>query len=169
MGDFLIYCDLDGVLVDLFGRMSQIYRKKLNNNNFSEEFFAYIDKLDTKEKINFWRDLDQTDECAEIWNFIKIFNPYILTACSGMSTACVGKKRWCAKNLNISPKYVICASESSDKQHYSGKNKILIDDLESNVNEWEQKGGIGILHKNSKNTIKLLKNLLYTKYDTYDI
>jgi hypothetical protein len=58
---------------------------------------------------------------------------------------------------------------SASKQNYAGSNRILIDDLESNIKEWEEKGGIGILHKNAITTLKILKNILYTKYDTYDI
>jgi len=64
---------------------------------------------------------------------------------------------------------VICVPRSASKQNHAGKNRILIDDLESNINEWEAKGGIGILHKNAGETLAILKKILYTKYDTYDI
>ncbi len=169
MQDFTIYCDLDGVLVDLAGKMSEIYGEDLTNGSFTDKFFKYMDKLSVTEKLDFWTNLDETSDCMELWNFIKQFNPEILTSCSGMAVACMGKKRWCLQHIDVSPRRVICVPHSTDKQNYAGSNKILIDDLKSNIEEWESKGGIGILHKTAKHTLKLLKSLLYTKYDTYDI
>lgn len=169
MQEYEIYCDLDGVLVDLAGRMSEIYGEEIGKNNFVDKFYQLMEGMTSKEKLNFWSNLNKTKDCMELWKYIKQFDPVILTACSGMSTACLGKKKWCLKHLYLSPRKVICVSHSNKKQYYSGKGRILIDDLESNINEWEAKGGIGILHKNSDITLKLLKSLIYTKYDTYDI
>jgi hypothetical protein len=45
------------------------------------------------------------------------------------------------------------------KQKYSGENNILIDDREDNIQQWKDKGGIGILHTSTANTIKQLKDL----------
>lgn len=169
MQDFMVYCDLDGVLVDLAGKMSEFYGEELTRKNFKDKLHELMDSISMVEKLNFWTDLEETSDCMDLWNFIKEFNPLILTSYSGIPLACVGKKNWCLKHLNINSDKVICVRHSADKQKYSGNNKILIDDLKSNIEEWEDKGGIGILHKNSKDTLKLLKSLLYTKYDTYDI
>ena len=169
MQDFTIYCDLDGVLVNLAGRMSEIYGEDLRNGSFTDKFYQYMNKLNVTEKVDFWRNLEETPDCMELWNFIKQFDPLILTSCSGMTSACMGKKKWCLKHIDVKSKKVICVPHSTSKQNYAGSNKILIDDLESNINEWEAKGGIGILHKSAKETLKLLKSILYTKYDTYDI
>ena len=38
-------------------------------------------------------------------------------------------------------------------------NNRLIDDLENTINEWNDKGGIGILHTSAADTIKQLKDL----------
>ena len=45
------------------------------------------------------------------------------------------------------------------KQKYAGENKILIDDMERNIQQWRDKGGIGILHTSAVDTIKQLKEL----------
>ena len=45
------------------------------------------------------------------------------------------------------------------KKEFAGKNKILIDDLKSNIKEWKASGGIGILHKQTASTISALKEL----------
>ena len=43
------------------------------------------------------------------------------------------------------------------KQELSGPGKILIDDHESNIEQWKEKGGIGILHKDWETTITILR------------
>lgn len=40
------------------------------------------------------------------------------------------------------------------KQNYSGPGKVLIDDTPSNILQWEEQGGIGILHISWEQTIK---------------
>jgi hypothetical protein len=45
---------------------------------------------------------------------------------------------------------------SYNKQKYSNKNSILIDDRKSNIDQWIEKGGIGILHENTEKTINEL-------------
>ena len=40
---------------------------------------------------------------------------------------------------------------------YSGINKILIDDRPDNIEQWRSKGGIGILHTNTADTLKQLQ------------
>ena len=46
-----------------------------------------------------------------------------------------------------------------EKQLFAGENRILIDDLAKTIDEWNAKGGIGILHTSTANTIKELKKL----------
>jgi hypothetical protein len=169
MQNFEIYCDLDGVLVDLAGKMSEIYNKNLTNGSFTDHFYELMNSFSTPEKLDFWMSLEETDDAMVLWDFIKKFTPTILTSCSGMAVACIGKKKWCSDHLDVPSRRVICVPRSSSKQNHARPNRILIDDLESNISEWEAKGGIGILHKNANTTLKILKNILYTKYDTYDI
>jgi hypothetical protein len=169
MQEFYVYCDLDGVLVDLAGKISSIYQEDLPNGSFKNHFNKLMSSLSSSEKLDFWVSLEKTNDCMELWDFIKRFTPTILTSCSETPIACVGKKKWCSNHLGITSRRVICVPRSSSKQNHAGPNKILIDDLVSNITEWEAKGGIGILHKDASTTLSILKNILYTKYDTYDI
>jgi hypothetical protein len=45
------------------------------------------------------------------------------------------------------------------KQMFAGPNRILIDDMEQTINEWNAAGGIGIHHTSADNTISQLKKL----------
>ena len=41
----------------------------------------------------------------------------------------------------------------------SGKDCILIDDLEVNIEEWEKMGGTGIVHRSVEETLRVLKGM----------
>ena len=56
--------------------------------------------------------------------------------------------------LNNTP---LILANAEDKQNYSSPNSILIDDRPSNIEQWRNKGGIGILHINTNDTLKQLK------------
>ena len=64
--------------------------------------------------------------------------------------------------IDIFPKSRINLVMRSQKQQYAttdGKPNILIDDYMKNINEWENKGGIGIHHTDPRKTINELKRL----------
>ena len=45
------------------------------------------------------------------------------------------------------------------KQQLATSESILIDDRQINIDQWEDAGGIGILHTSTNNTISQLKEL----------
>ena len=108
-----------------------------------------------------WATLPWTTDGKKLWNSIKNLDTTILTAGSKRNSgdiAVIGKKEWCFKNLDSNVP-VIVTDNSRAKQQYAQPNYILIDDLESNINEWRAKGGIGILHKTADQSIAELKQI----------
>ena len=56
------------------------------------------------------------------------------------------KLAWLYNKLNIPPYNVLCVNNSNEKQLYCiNKEDTLYDDYEKNIEEWNQKGGNGIL------------------------
>ena len=54
---------------------------------------------------------------------------------------------------------IICPSK--DKGFLAGEGRILIDDREQNIKDWENAGGVGIHHKgNFDETLKALQVIL---------
>lgn len=45
------------------------------------------------------------------------------------------------------------------KDHCTGKDCILIDDLTGNIEEWEMNGGTGLLFRGTEGAMKKLKEL----------
>jgi aromatic ring-cleaving dioxygenase len=110
-----------------------------------------------------WANLPWMPGGKELWAYISKYDPDILTSPmdkAGKTESLSGKLTWVEKNLGLNADKVNFAH---DKYKFAispdGKPNILIDDFESKVNPWNEAGGIGILHLNSKNTINIL-NLL---------
>ena len=91
-----------------------------------------------------------------LFSYIKPFNPIILSAPSQEESSRIGKRVWKKNNL---PDAKMILTPAKFKQKYAGENKILIDDMERNIQQWRDKGGIGILHTSAVDTIKQLKEL----------
>lgn len=146
---------MDGVLCDFskrfeqFGGMSpEAYKAK----NGKEKFWNLINKVGEQ----FWSKMPWMPNGKILWNHIKQYNPILLSAPSLDHSSRYGKKLWVKENI---PGTKLILSKRENKQDYSGKNKILIDDRADNINEWNSKRGIGILFTSTSQTINELKEL----------
>ena len=140
---YKIYCDMDGVLTDFESRFDhfsgmhpQEYEKK-----FGIEQFWHL--IDNKIGVRFWVGMPWMLQGKKLWDFIKPYQPDLLTSPSRHDTSRLGKNLWVRNNLNPKPKVIF--AYSADKQRYANENSILIDDKKSNINEWASKVGIAIM------------------------
>ena len=92
----------------------------------------------------------------QLWDYISPYNPILLSAPSKEESSKIGKRLWVKRNLSNAK---LILRPASQKQQFSGENKILIDDRVDNIEQWKSKGGIGILHTSASDTIKQLKEL----------
>jgi hypothetical protein len=92
-----------------------------------------------------------------LWNYIKQYDPIILSAPSREKSSKEGKRGWI--DQEIGPDQKVIFKRAKEKHHYSDKNKILIDDKPETIDSWNNAGGIGILYNNTPDTIKQLKKL----------
>jgi len=152
---YIIYCDMDGVLVDfekgyydLTGTSTKQFPK--GDNSFWQPI--------SDAGAEFWATLPWMPDGKELWNYIKKYKPNILSSPSQDPSSKVGKEAWLQMNLQSGYKKAYFYNRAN-KQLFSDKNRILIDDLPNTISEWNAKGGIGILHTSAANTIKELKKL----------
>lgn len=150
---YTIYCDLDGVLVDFEKGYEEASGKLMANAGEGAEFWEPIHKMGEK----FWADLEWMSDGKKLWKYIKPYNPIILSAPSQEESSKKGKESWKENNL---PDVEMILTPARFKQKYAtNKSKILIDDMKKNIDQWEEKGGTGILHTSAADTIKQLKEL----------
>jgi hypothetical protein len=159
---YKIYCDLDGVLVDLKkGLMNQFDVDSLLSR---EEIDEYLNDLKNEDGDleDFFENLPWTKTGKNLWTYLTPYEPFILTAANHKENPDIvaGKYEWCSKHLHLLKNKIIMEKE---KQKYAGPKKILIDDMSENIKNWEDSGGIGILHHSAPETIHKLKKIILSK------
>ena len=149
-----IYCDMDGVLVDFnkrFGELSAWGPEKFIEKNGLNEFWELIDG----RGVGFWVGMEWMEDGKELWSLLKEnFEVELLSSPSRAENSRLGKRLW-VRNHKLGVKLNLEYSRSKHK--YAAPNHILIDDRKDNIEDWESKGGVGILHTSTENTIECLR------------
>jgi FMN phosphatase YigB (HAD superfamily) len=153
MNKYKIYCDMDGVLVDFNKGYFELTGQQLDG----------VHRTDTNfwDPINdagyeFWINLDWMSDGHKLWSYIEKYNPKLLSAPSRQEDSRVAKLDWVYKEL---PGVHLILRSAKHKKDFASPTSILIDDRVDNIADWVGAGGIGILHKNAKDTISQLKDL----------
>lgn len=176
----VIYCDMDGVLVDFDEGFKKISGGKSSYEFDVEGRTADLWKLiwnnPPDNGITWWSTLPKMQDCDSLWKFITSlsYTVKILSSTSSKKSksnnADIGKRKWLSTNLIPTPhdENIILVDSSEAKQQYAlGPNHILIDDLASNISQWRAKGGTAIEHKNTSDTITQLKRVLGITQESY--
>ena len=152
--NFKIYCDMDGVLTDFENSFSKLSPQKIQpfiDKNGLNEFWNLIDK----EGVKFWSEMEWMEDGKELWEFLQNYKEVeLLSSPSLAQNSRIGKHLW-VRNHKLEVKLNLALSRH--KQKYASPTHVLIDDKKSNIEEWESKGGIGILHTSTENTIECLR------------
>jgi hypothetical protein len=154
---FTIYLDIDGVIADFDKRFTELAGmgpREYEDSFGSEKFWDFID---IKHKIKFFSKMDWMPEGKKLYNFIKQFDHKLLSAPSKNDASKVGKRIWAKENT---PETQLILSPAYNKKNYADKSNILIDDRESNIQQWKDAGGIGILFKSTDQVIDELKKIM---------
>jgi 5'(3')-deoxyribonucleotidase len=153
---YKIYCDMDGVIVDFvkgYKELTGVDTKHYVNS--TPQFWQPVDE----QGPAFWASLDWTSDGRQLWDYIKKHKPSILSSPSRSQTSRVGKQAWVKTYIPRTQYKDLLLYPRHEKQLFAGENRILIDDLAKTIDEWNAKGGIGILHTSTASTIKQLKEL----------
>ena len=154
--EYKIFSDMDGVITDFNGRFEKYsdgippteYEKTYGKDKFWE--------LADGEGVAFWVGMPWMSDGKQYWDYIKNYDVELLSSPSRSNTSRLGKRLWVRNNL---PGVKLTLAQAAKKQNYAAPNHILIDDRESNIEQWRSQGGIGILHTSAADTIKQLKQL----------
>lgn len=152
---YTLYCDMDGVLCDFekrFEDLTGLSPNAFRDKHGLDEFWKLIDD----DGVRFWVGMDWMPDGKQLWDYIKPNVYSLLSSPSFDNSSRLGKRLWVKKNI---PGTKLILAARKNKQDYSKKGAILIDDLKPTIDEWNAKGGIGILHTSAASTIEQLKKL----------
>ena len=151
--DYKIYCDMDGVLADFESGYEELTGIDLRGEfQKGEDFWDPI----SKAGVGFWAGLKWMPDGQKLWDYLKPFDPVLLSAPSREDSSRIGKHVWVKHKI---PGTKLILRYASQKQELATPESILIDDRQVNIDQWEAAGGIGILHTSADNTISQLKEL----------
>ena len=156
-----IYCDMDGVLCDFAKGVEKVIGKSISQWSYGSKSEKW-DKIKATPK--FWHTLPWENGGKQLWSFILKHKPHILSAYveESFDPNCIpGKSHWARTNLGVAPGNINLVKRVQ-KQNYAkvaGQPAILIDDYKKNTDQFTAKGGIGIHHTSTANTIRQLKKL----------
>ena len=171
---YVIFCDMDGVLVDFdegYKELTGVSTQHADSQGKNEFWSLFRNSLKEKNipERSYWANLDWMPDGKQLWDYIKGYNPYVLTAPSvnfdipfeerykvENNESMQGKTEWVQRLPNMRKIYFRSAGRKAD---FAGSNKILIDDRKDTIDSWNANGGIGILHTSTANTIKQLQDL----------
>jgi hypothetical protein len=171
---YYIFSDMDGVLADfdkgyrdLTGMTTQ-HADSQGKNEFWKIFRNSLKEKGISEK-EYWAGLDWMSDGKKYWDYIKQYNPYVLTAPSvnfdapedqryspEYNQSMQGKTEWSQRLSNMRKMYFASAK---NKAKFARPNTILIDDRKDTIDAWNAAGGIGIFHTSADDTIKQLQDL----------
>lgn len=152
-----IYCDMDGVLTDFDKRFNEIHPwspTKFTEKNGKDEFWELIDE----RGVGFWVGMEWMEDGKLLWEYLKTNHDVeLLSSPSRAEHSRLGKRLW-VRNHKLGAKLNL--AYSYNKKKYAAPNHVLIDDRKDNIEGWESKGGIGILHTSTEDTIAKLLNIV---------
>ena len=162
--NYKIYCDMDGVIADFEARFEHFaglspdaYRAEITKKYGKKmESKMFWDLIDNQIGVRFWRGIPWMPGGKDLWNYIKPYNPTLLTAPSRADSSRIGKSLWVKDHI---PGSKIIFKQAEQKADLAEPNAILIDDREDTIMKWKSKNGIGILYKNTDQAINELKQL----------
>lgn len=155
---YRIFCDMDGVICNFEKRFKELNSEKLSASQYQTKYGKekFWDLIDVENKVKFWVGMEWMPDGKQLWEYISKYNPKLLSAPSRNPASRLGKRLWVKNNL---PGVELILASADKKQNYSTGNRILIDDRPDNIEQWRSKGGIGILHTSTQDTIKQLQNI----------
>jgi len=157
-----LYVDMDGVLCDF--KSAAI---KTTGMSIDKWMLNPDNKLKWKpiiETKDFWATLPWMPGGQQLWDFIKPYKPHILSAYVEHvhDPNCIpGKRAWARNHLGIPDNRInlVMRKQKQNFALYQGQPAILIDDYIKNTSQFQARGGIGITHISTSNTINQLKKL----------
>ena len=177
----IFYCDLDGVLTDFENHLLKEIPQVLPPNPTWTDMPAFDSIGELRQHLgsdwykmtanlpqSFWEFMPWLSDGRLLWDFLGNYPRIILSTPASSRFSRIGKLRWVERELGLDTPNIIQPYKSRYvKQNlavpsiFLRKNlsKILIDDLDKNVDSWVAQGGIGILHKSAETTIKRIQEI----------
>ena len=155
-----IYVDLDGVLADFEKRYIEQYHIKPREAEKNKQFDKYFEEFINTKQFATLDKMPDADVLLQYLDSLPITKEILSSTASEdrMGRIAPQKLEWLFKQgITYKPNLV---PGKRHKYKYATENSIIIDDTKSVIDDWNDAGGIGILHVDAETTIRLLRLLV---------
>lgn len=148
-----LFVDSDGVFADFDQHIFNLFGK------FPREMSDQVMWEMASAHPEFWSHMPLKHGAQELWEFVKPYNPTVLTGCpkSDFDRAVEHKKAWWRHHFDHD-NVITCLSRDKG-MHIKNPGDILVDDMIKNIKRWEKAGGKGVWYKNHHQAVEILKQL----------
>jgi 5'(3')-deoxyribonucleotidase len=145
-----VYLDMDGVICDFIGDVRKVH-PDMEDWAPDEKLWPAVCSIP-----NFWENMSWMPDGKELWEYLKKFEVIILSAPTRNDLRSPsGKLKWIHDNLGFDTNFIF--TRTGKKKLLARPDSILIDDLKGTIKNWNEAGGIGIHHINTRLTIDILE------------
>lgn len=156
-----IYLDMDGVLCNFERRYFELYKELPGSMRDRKEFSKNWDDFVLTEQF---KTLDVYPGAIELIEFVNRtgIEVEILSSSGGEKyhDIVTEQKKYWLKSVNLTYKPNIVGGRKAKGDLFAAPDCILVDDTSDVIKHFNDKGGIGILHKEVGNTIKMIEHLI---------
>lgn len=167
--ELVVYLDMDGVLVNFEGGYLQL-SKGLPLKEYAHQFGDQSARDNyLNAGVQFWAGLEWIRGGREVWDTAsRLFERVCILSSAGTTDPIKGevvrqgKLQWLKKHIPSLPEErIFIVGGKHRKQEHASRNGILVDDVPSTIQQWNAKGGYGILHHDGsyKKTLEELEDL----------
>ena len=182
-----IYCDMDGVLVDLFENGVYLEAKdpnlrknlekiiemrwKWSKNHENPEIQAALEWIRQLlgDNRSFWANLSPLPDVLAFWEYLDSLGEVKVLSHPWDKASAEGKIDWIEQYLSPKPKnkhiFLPLDGKKEIWAQNNGKPCVLIDDFPTYTEKWKENGGIAILHTSISDTIEQLDELKREFYE----
>lgn len=155
-----IYLDMDGVIANFEKRYTEMFLKTPKEARDKKEFNPHWTEFVMTEQF---KTLDWWPDGEKFLEFIKTLDieVEILSSSGGAKYHSLVEKQklYWLEQRGIFYKANIVSGRRKKKE-YATPDSILVDDTLDVIEDFNAAGGIGILHKDADETIKIIKSLI---------
>lgn len=171
LSNIIIYVDMDGVIVDSYSHIGQLYGVGKTANLTPEQGKHFWDNV---EAVDYFSNLPEFPTTNQLLSIATEYAGKYTLLTSPLNTdeagSIEGKKIWLSKHSNIKPAGVIYETAKEQYAVTNGIPNVLIDDSGSNIKKWNAAGGIGISYRGEydsldvvieglNNAVQIIRNL----------
>lgn len=152
-----IYLDMDGVIADFYKRYFERYKLAPREAEKKKEFNKYFDEFIDTQQFATLEMMNGAMDGIEFLRKAPVPTEILSSTANEARYETISRQKliWLQNHgITFKPNFV---PGKRHKWKFAKPDTIIIDDTESVIDDWRKAGGIGILHKDWRNTLAILK------------